>query len=74
MRYRERMSPAPSNPIAYTNGAGSMDTIIFSLIFVTLLSMFGGKRGLIVLLFFVSFAMTMTLFKMHVSSALNLHF
>lgn len=51
-----------------------MDTIIFSLIFCTLLSMLSGKRWLILLLFFAAFAMTMILFRMHVSSSLDLNF
>lgn len=51
-----------------------MDTIIFSLIFCTLLSMLSGKRWLIVSLFFICFALTMLLFRMHVSSTLDLNF
>lgn len=51
-----------------------MDTIIFVLIFFTLLSMYTGRRWLVLTLYFVSLVATMLLFNYHVTSELDLNF
>ena len=51
-----------------------MDTVIFVLIFFTLLSMGTGRRWLVLTLFFVSLAATLLLFNYHVTSQLDLSF
>ena len=51
-----------------------LDTIIFVLIFFTLLAMRTGKRWLVLTLFFTSLAATMLLFNYHVTSQLDLNF
>ncbi|CAA9462979.1 MAG: hypothetical protein AVDCRST_MAG28-3624 [uncultured Rubrobacteraceae bacterium] len=51
-----------------------MDTIIFVLIFFTLLAMLTGRRWLVLTLFFVSLTATMLLFNYHVTSRLDLNF
>ena len=51
-----------------------LDTIIFVLIFFTLLAMRTGRRWLVLTLFFTSLAATMLLFNHHATSALNLNF
>jgi len=51
-----------------------LDTIIFVLIFFTLLAMRTRKRWLALTLYFVSLAATMLLFNHHVTSELNLNF
>ncbi len=51
-----------------------MDTIIFILIFFTLLAMRTGKRWLVLTLFFASLTATMLLFNHHASSTLDLNF
>jgi hypothetical protein len=51
-----------------------VDTIIFILIFFTLLAMYTRQRRLVLTLYFVSLAATMLLFNHHVTSALNLNF
>jgi hypothetical protein len=51
-----------------------LDTIIFILIFFTLLAMRTGRRWLVLTLFFTSLAATMLLFNHHATSALNLNF
>ena len=51
-----------------------MDTIIFVLIFFTLLSMRTRRRWLVLTLYFVSLAATMLLFNHHVTSELDLNF
>jgi hypothetical protein len=51
-----------------------LDTIVFVLIFFTLLAMRAQKRWLVLTLYFVSLAATMLLFNHHVTSELNLNF
>lgn len=51
-----------------------MDTIIFILIFFTLLVMYARRRWLVLTLYFVSLAATILLFNHHVTSELNLNF
>ncbi len=51
-----------------------MDTIIFGLIFSTLLAMFTGKRWLVLSLFFASLLTTMLLFQHHATGDLFLSF
>ena len=51
-----------------------LDTIIFVLIFLTLLAMRTGRRWLVLTLYFVSLAATMLLFNHHATSQLNLNF
>jgi hypothetical protein len=51
-----------------------LDTIIFVLIFFTLLAMGTGRRWLVLTLYFVSLAATLLLFNYHVTSQLNLNF
>jgi Family of unknown function (DUF5993) len=51
-----------------------MDTIIFALIFGTLLAMRGQRRWLAIVLFFSSLATTVLLFRHHVTSQLPLNF
>jgi hypothetical protein len=51
-----------------------VDTIIFILIFFTLLAMYARLRGLVLTLYFVSLVATMLLFNHHVTSELNLNF
>jgi hypothetical protein len=51
-----------------------VDTLIFLLIFLTLLAMVVGKRALALGLFFVSLLATLLLFGMHVTSSLKLNF
>jgi hypothetical protein len=51
-----------------------VDTLIFLLIFGTLLAMRGRKRSVAVGLFLVSVLATMLLFGSHITSSLNLNF
>jgi hypothetical protein len=51
-----------------------LDTIIFALIFLTLLALRGRRRWLALTLFFVSLGATLLLFKHHVTSTLPLNF
>jgi hypothetical protein len=51
-----------------------MDTIIFLLIFATLLAMRGRRRELAVGLFFAALAAMLLLFRLHVTSQLPLSF
>lgn len=51
-----------------------MDTIIFVLIFFTLLAMLTRRRWLVLTLYFVSLVATMLLFNYHVTSELDLNF
>src|SRR4051794_10069150 len=63
--------------LSYGEGAGEdqvMDTIIFLLIFATLLAMSSGRRWLVVVLFLVTLAATLLLFSYHATSKLNLNF
>jgi hypothetical protein len=51
-----------------------LDTIIFVLIFFTLLAMRTRRRWLVLTLYFASLAATMLLFNHHVTSELDLNF
>jgi hypothetical protein len=51
-----------------------VDTIIFLLIFGTLLAMCAGKRSLTLALFAISLVATLLLFGSHVTSSLHLNF
>jgi len=55
-------------------GREILNTIIFVLIFFTLLSMGTGRRWLVLTLYFVSLAATLLLFNYHVTSQLDLNF
>ncbi len=50
-----------------------MDTVIFALIFFSLLAMHYQKRWLVLTLYFVSLAAMMLLFSHHATSELNLN-
>ncbi len=61
----------------YTGAVGKelqLDTIIFVLIFFTLLAIYTGKRWLVLTLYFVSLVAAMLLFNYHVTSDLDLNF
>jgi hypothetical protein len=51
-----------------------LDTIIFLLIFGTLLAMRGRSRGLVLALFFAALTATVLLFNHHVTNRLPLNF
>ncbi len=51
-----------------------MDTIIFALIFFTLLAMGYRRRWLVLTLYFVSLVATVLLFNHHATSELDLNF
>jgi hypothetical protein len=63
-----------SESLACGRRGGSLDTIIFILIFFTLLAMGTGRRWLVLTLFFASLAATMLLFNHHATSTLDLNF
>lgn len=51
-----------------------LDTILFLLIFCTMIAMRIGKRWLVLSLFFLSLSATLLLFNHHVTNKLNLNF
>jgi hypothetical protein len=63
-----------SNSLLRVRKGVFLDTIIFVLIFFTLLSMRTRRRWLVLTLYFVSLAVTMLLFNHHVTSELDLNF